>query len=291
VTATDHRTPAGTPPAGAPGPAAATCVFAVRRSPDAGCLTGVPGHAGGGPLHLLELDGGLWAVAQDVPGADFTQEALRERLSDRAVLESCARAHHSVVTAAAADGPVVPLPLATLFTGPARARAALCERRPHLYAALGRVAGRAEWAVKVHVRQGRPAAVRQTAARPLGDPVAGGRGGLGEEGAGRAYLSRLRGRERERRARQDAGLGAARYVHEVAERFAVDSTLRRPHGSEITGRDRPQVLNAAYLVEDGRAADLVAAVRALDGAFSGADVEIEVSGPWVPYSFTGEVGT
>jgi hypothetical protein len=227
-------------------------------------------------VRLLALEGGLWAVVQEVPGADFTEDALLGRLSDRAELESCARAHHAVVTAAAADGPVVPLPLATLFADPDRARAALGEKRPHFHAALDRVAGRAEWAVKAHVRQGAPAGPR-----PPGEPVAGG---------GRAYLSRVRGREGERRTRQDAALGAARHVHEVAERFAVASVRRRPHGPEITGRDRPQVLNAAYLVEDGRAAALVAAVRALDGAFPGTEVEIEVSGPWVPYSFTGGAG-
>jgi hypothetical protein len=268
-------------PVAAPG-TLATCVFAVRRGGPSGSLTGVRGHAAGGHVSLLPLPGGLWAVAQDVPAALFSEEALRARLSDPEQLEACARAHHAVVTAAAADGPVVPLALATLFTDTERAQAALDEQRPRFLAALDRLTGRTEWAVKVHVRHrggpgaDGPAAPEEPAAAPP-EPAA--------STSGRAYLSRVRGRERDRRARQDAALDAARQVHEVAAGFAVASVRRRPHGTEITGRGRVQVLNAAYLVDDAQADRLVAAVRAITGAFARIDAHAEVSGPWVPYSF------
>lgn len=277
MTATDLSRP----PAGAAGKdATATCVFAVRRDDAPERLPESPGHAGGGPVELLALPGGgLQAVVQQVPAADFTQEALRRRLGDPAELECCARAHHAVITAAAAAGPVVPLPLATLFTGADRAVAALADQRPHFLAALDRVTGRAEWAVKVHVGANGAADTADTAgedAAPASVPT----------GAGAAYLARVRGRERDRRARREAVLRVAGHVHEVAAAFAVDAVRRTPHSTAITGRDRPQVLNAAYLVDDTRADELVAAVRALDGTHTGLDVHIEVSGPWVPYSFT-----
>ncbi|WP_322973741.1 GvpL/GvpF family gas vesicle protein [Actinacidiphila yanglinensis] len=251
---------------------AATCVFAVRRCPDRGSLAAVPGHTGGGPLSMLPLDEGLWAVTQEVPAAEFTEDALRSRLADQRQLEESARTHHAVVTAASADGPVVPLPLATLFTDPHRAQAALNDQRPRFLAALDRLTGRTEWAVKVYLRQrgeGRgeaPASSTSTA-----------------EASGQAYLKRVRDRDQQCRARQDAALNAARHVHDVAAGYAVASVQRRPHGPEITGRDRTQTLNAAYLVDDAQAPRLVAAMRALGHAPS--EAEVEVSGPWVPYSF------
>jgi hypothetical protein len=273
MTATDLSRPH----AGAAGAdATATCVFAVRRDDAPERLPGSPGHAGGGPVGLLALPGGgLQAVVQPVPAADFTEEALRRRLGDPAELERCARTHHAVITAAAADGPVVPLPLATLFTGVDRAVAALADQRAHFLAALDHVTGRAEWAVKVHVEPNEPAGSGKDA-----EPAAV------RTGAGAAYLARVRGRERDRRARQEAVLRVAGHVHGVAAAFAVAAVRRTPHSTAITGKDRPQVLNAAYLVDDTRAAELVAAVRALDGTHTGLDVHIEVSGPWVPYSFT-----
>ncbi|MFI0720790.1 GvpL/GvpF family gas vesicle protein [Streptomyces sp. NPDC021224] len=260
------------PPAGT----TATVVFAVRRSGAADQPPGTQGLPGGGPLRLLALPGtALAAVVQAVPAADFTEEALRRRLADARELETCARIHHAVVTAAAAHGPVVPLPLATLFTGDSRAAVALAGQEARFAAALDRVAGRAEWAVKVHVTQA------------LASPDTG-EGSGPDAGTGAAYLARVRGRERERRSRQDAIGQVTRRVHATALSFAAASVRRPPHGAAVTGRERRQVLNAAYLVDEVRAADLVAAVRELAGDRGGLGVHVDVSGPWVPYSFTGE---
>ncbi|BBA95424.1 putative gas vesicle synthesis protein [Actinacidiphila reveromycinica] len=291
MSATDRGPAAYAPAAGA----AATCVFAVRRSGDPGALAGRTGHAGGGPLRLLPLAGSLWAVVQSVPAAEFTQEALRQRLADPLVLENCARSHHAVITAAAEDGPVVPLPLATLFTDERRAVDVLDQQRSHLVGVLDRLTGRAEWAVKVHI--GRPAEARapaRSAPRAVGDRTGAdaatgtgaGTGAGADADAGAAYLTRVRGRERDRRAWQDATLHVAQQVHDTAAALAVAAVRRTPHGPRITGPERHQVLNAAFLVDDARAEELATAVRALHGAFPGLDVHIDVSGPWVPYSFT-----
>jgi hypothetical protein len=277
MTATEPH-PAGGAATAAP-PATAVCVFAVRRdggAPD--WPAGARGYAGGGPLGLLALPGtGLSAVVQEVPAADFSEEALRLRLADPAELERCARAHHAVVTACAAAGPVVPLPLATLFTGSDRAAAALTGQRARFLAALDRVTGRQEWAVKVYAGPaGRSAdAAPAPAERPATGP-------------GAAYLARVRGRERDRQARQDAVLRVTEEVHRAAAGFAAAAVRRPPHGAAATGADRPQVLNAAFLVDEGKAAAMVAAVRALAGARAGLDVRVDVSGPWAPYSFTGD---
>lgn len=268
------------PPSGATAEAAmAVCVFAVRRDGGQELPPHTAGHPGGSPLELVPLPGtGLSAVVQVVPAADFTQEALQRQLGDPLALEACARTHHAVVTAAAAAGPVVPMPLATLFTGRDSAVAALVEQMPRLRAALDRVTGRAEWVVKVHV----PA--------PGVAPTARGEDAGQAALSGAAYLARVRGRERDRQARQEAIRRVAAHVHEVAAAFAVAAVRRPPHGAAITGKDRHQVLNAAFLVDDGRAPELVAAVRALSGTHAGLDARIDVSGPWVPYSFTGERG-
>jgi hypothetical protein len=249
-----------------------TCVFAVCRTGDPAALARAPGHRGGGPVGLLELGGPLRAVTQDVPSSLFAEDALRSRLEDSAELEACVRAHHAVVTAAAAAGPVVPLPLATLFTDAGRAREALTGKRPLFTAVLDRVDGCAEWAVKVYTTQH---GAGPTGAHPTE-----------HTGSGRAYLTRVRERERDRHARQDAALTSAARVHEAVSRLAVDSVGRRPHGTGITGRDRVQVMNGAYLVTHARTAELTSLVTAMrDDPEHGLD--IEATGPWAPYSFTG----
>jgi hypothetical protein len=79
---------------------------------------------------------------------------------------------------------------------------------------------------------------------------------------------------------------AADEVDAALGRLAKAARRLRPHSQELTGERGLQVLNAAYLVAAHRSGEVTALVRSLDRP--GAAVRIEVSGPWVPYSFAGE---
>ncbi|MGW7223785.1 GvpL/GvpF family gas vesicle protein, partial [Streptomyces sp. NPDC054826] len=159
-----------------PEPDGLVCAFAVTRTPpDGAALAAAAGHEEGGPLRVLRA-GTLSLVVQDVPAALFGREALTERLNRPEDLERCARAHHRGVEAAygGGRGPVVPLPLATLYRGDDSARQALAGREALLGTLLDRLRDRTEWAVKVH-------------AAPAPAP---GRTGDAAAAGGRSYLSR-----------------------------------------------------------------------------------------------------
>lgn len=269
-----------------------TCVFAVCENGGDAAAADWAGHPEAAAPYLLALGGEdgagdgppLWALAQDVPAARFSEEALRLRFADQADLELCARAHHAAVNAAAAVGPIVPLPLATLFKDRARARVALSERAGQFREVLDRVRGRAEWAVKVYAA---PAGTSPAAPTPAPSRAGGSRAAVtATPDAGRAYLERVRSRQRERETKQETALSDAARVDEALCALADDVVRRRPHGPEITGRDRTQILNAAYLIDQARTGELHAAVAALTEDPSTAG-RIDVSGPWVPYSFSG----
>ncbi|MET8677848.1 GvpL/GvpF family gas vesicle protein [Streptomyces sp. NPDC004647] len=288
MTATSCRADSATA-ATAGAPATATYVYAVCRDCDPAVLEGLAGQGGGSPVRLLAA-GSLTAVVQDVSAEEFSESSLQQRLADRDELERCARAHHAVVTAAAAAGPAVPLPLATLYLGDERARTALLESEGQFRVALERIAGRVEWGVKVYAVQPQPqphpqpvpaAAPAPPTARAAERPPK--RTTAPEPGAGRAYLDRVRGRQQARELRYDAALRAAETVDATLRGIAVAARRLRPHGAESTGDRRTQVLNAAYLVAAGRDHELAAALEPLR---QDTGVQIEISGPWVPYSFT-----
>ncbi|MER6144126.1 GvpL/GvpF family gas vesicle protein [Streptomyces sparsogenes] len=264
--------------------------FAVCRRCDPAALAGVPGLDASAPVRTLAA-GPLTAVVQDVPAADFAEDALRQRLTDREELERCARAHHEVIMAASAVTPTVPLPFATLYLGDARVRAALREKEESFLAALGRLTGRVEWGVKVYTAPAppdSPAPLDSPAPSPARSPgdapgtPAGTAPGT-PTGSGRAYLERVRGRRQLHERRQNAALQAAERVDAVVRGLAVAARRLRPHGVEVTGAHRTHVLNAAYLVDSARADELRATLEALRREET--DVQIELSGPWAPYSF------
>ncbi|WP_406099034.1 GvpL/GvpF family gas vesicle protein [Streptomyces sp. NBC_01013] len=256
-------------------------VYAICRTEEPLALDMVAGITDGEPVRSLAV-GSLTAVVQTVRAAEFTDEAWQERLSDEIELERCARAHHAVVSAVAGHAPTVPLPLATLYHGENRARSALNDEAARFHTALERIAHHAEWGVKVYAPSppggGRDAPVRRPSA-----PVDRGRPA---PGAGRAYLERKRSQQAQREQRQGDSLRIAEVVDEDVSRIATASRRLRPHSHGAVGGHRVQVLNATYLVAEHRSAALqvlAARLRERTGA------EIEISGPWVPYSFVGEV--
>lgn len=257
----------------------AICVFAVCPRGAARALDGVPGHAqAAGPVRALDA-GPLTAIAQAVPLDVFGPDELPRRLSEPAVLEAFARAHHAVVETVAAAAPTVPLPLATLYHGEERARAALLADGSRLLAVLDRVAGRQEWGVKLSLAGPTPSASPSPPASPCPPPPASGPT-ASAAGSGRAYLDRVRGRQQARERFQRAAADAAERVHAALHRIAAASRRLRLREAEV--------LNAAYLLDSHRARELndrVAALRRDAGLVEG--VRIEVTGPWAPYSFAG----
>ncbi|MFJ6070571.1 GvpL/GvpF family gas vesicle protein [Streptomyces sp. NPDC093065] len=250
------------------------CAFAVTRTPpDPAALAAARGHEEGGPLRVLSA-GGLCLVVQDVPAALFDEEALTERLNRPADLERCARAHHRGVEAAAGRGPVVPLPMATLYRGDLTAARAVTARQPVLDTLLDRLRDRTEWAVKVHAADAPSGAAPDTGA-PTGSGGAGGR----------AYLSRVSARRRDRRSAHDKALAEAEAVDAELRRYAVAATRHRPQSERLTGRRAPQLLNIAYLVEDARRPAFAEALARLTADGRHPAVRVDASGPWIPYSF------
>ncbi|NKI42308.1 GvpL/GvpF family gas vesicle protein [Streptomyces physcomitrii] len=306
-----------------PGEELATYVFAVcRRRVREAAFAGLPGLAEGAPdrpehpVRTLRF-GALTAVVQHVPAARFTEEAWQQRLADIRELERCARAHHAVVTVAAAGGPAAPLALGTLYHGDDRARAALESDAERFHAALDRIDGHVEWGVKAYVAAGSSSATATAGTSTGGEAGAGAspRTGTGTDvsprtgtgagtgadarggsrtgtrtgtggGAGRAYLERKRGAHRDRAQRHERALRLGEEVDAELTGLARAGRRLRAHSQEFTGRERLQVLNATYLVAAEREAELRARVESLRHR-TGA--RIEVSGPWVPYSFAGEV--
>ncbi len=241
---------------------------------------GVRGVAGT-PVRTVR-QGELAALVGAVPGADFTEQALRERLEELAWLEATARAHQGVVDAAASPGPVLPLRLATVYRDEDGVRAMLSESGERFAEALAKLDGRVEWGVKVYATRPAepPARTPAPATATASVPTVGA-------ATGRDYLRR---RRRERDAREsdwEQAAELARQVHEALRGHAESSRLHRPQDARLSGTADPNVLNAAYLVPRGEADGFAARVKAL--AASAPRARVELTGPWAPYSFAADV--
>ncbi|MFC9293978.1 GvpL/GvpF family gas vesicle protein [Streptomyces sp. NPDC057011] len=242
------------------------------------CVDGI-GGVGGGPGLRVIGDGVVAAVAEPVDPADFDEGALRGRLEDLDWLSTLARAHHRVVAAVGRSRTTVPLRLATVCRGEEGVLRLLAEGRDRLCRALARVEGAEEWGVKLYAAAPDGAA----AGRPGPDPGPGS-----GAAAGREYLQRRLGDRRRREARAGLAARTAEQLHGRLAAQAAGAVLHPPQQARLSGAVGTNVLNAAYLVpREGRQAFL-AGVPGPDALPPG--LHVDVTGPWVPYSFTQDPG-
>ncbi|MEQ4715215.1 GvpL/GvpF family gas vesicle protein [Nonomuraea sp. B19D2] len=254
-----------------------TYVYAVARSA-VECPDGV------GPVRTI-AGAGLVAYVSTVPLAEFGEEPLRRSLEDLDWLAVTARAHHHVVEAVAAATPTAPVRLVTVYAGDDQVRDLLERRRDDFLEVLSRVTGRREWGVKVYVSPGAsPPETRngdEGAASPAvaedDEAVAGS-----VRKPGTAYLQRRRASLRDREQTRRQLVGRADHIHTTLSALAVASCRHRAQDPQLSGRKEVMLLNGAYLVDEGRDEEFAATARGLGGE----GVEVRVTGPWAPYSFT-----
>lgn len=226
------------------------------------------------PVRLVRA-GDLAAAVGPVPLREFGEEALRRNLEDLGWLEAKARSHHQVIAAFAEADAFVPMQLAVIYADEERVRQMLTESEAELSASLTRLSGRSEWGVKVFAD--RPSQ------RPSSDASA-------EEAptSGTAYLTRRRADLATREEARNSLAATAEEIYHSFRRLAVAGRRHAPQDPQLSGDPREMLLNAAYLVDDGRSEEFASAVTALGDTHA---VEIELTGPWPPYSFSGEAPT
>ena len=213
------------------------------------------------------VEGALTAVVASVDRKRFSENAIREHMEDLEWLEKLARMHHEVVDRIAQNHSIAPVRMATVYLGDAGVRELLDDRHAELAATLDRVRGRSEWGVKGYATPANDASEEEPASS--------------SDAPGTAYLLRRR-TQRDRTARRRQGLvGAADDAHTQLAEVAAASRRYPLQDSRLSGRTEPMILNATYLVDYAA----VALFEERVGALSTVDLQLELTGPWAPYSF------
>ncbi|WP_067803463.1 GvpL/GvpF family gas vesicle protein [Actinomadura formosensis] len=270
----------------------AVYLYGVARGLDPATLHDAAGVAGA-PVRGV-VAGELTALVSTVALADYGEAALRANLEDLGWLEATARAHHDVVGRAAHAAPTAPVRIATIYRDDARVAEVLAAQGERFTRVLDLISGRSEWGVKAYAD---PEALRgdtggdtpdpggglAPSAEPPTGPQPGSPPGGPSAGVGTAYLRR---RQQERRRRADAGRRVREQidaVHAELAGHAVASRHHPPQDPRLSGRPGTQILNVAYLLDEEQVEGFLAVTRATEEQLVG--IEVEVTGPWPPYSF------
>ena len=245
-------------------------LYGIGRGLDPEVLADVSGVAGS-PVRLLDEEG-LTGVVSTVPLSDFGEEGLRRHLEDLRWVETVARAHNAVVERCFPAGAIAPVSLATVCFDDASVRSRIRRWHDEVDQVLERVHGRSEVGVKAF----------GTPALPANEPARVAPAAAGGEGAGAAYLRRRQAETDRSRALSERAAEVAATLHTELAGHSAASRRHPPQDPRLTGRP-DMLLNGAYLVDDVALEDFARLVHEAAARWPG--VEVELTGPWPPYSF------
>ncbi len=248
----------------------ASYVYGIVRSERRPSLQGVPrGLPGTGAVRLIEGGRDLWLIVADAPLPKYGSEAIERGLRDLDWVSQRAVAHEAVLRHFARQVTTVPMRLLTLFRSDDRAKDHVQASSKPLSRVLSRIEGCEEWGVRVTATPAsRPPEVRA----------------LSGTDAGRRFL------ERKRSLRQVAHRTAASAPRTAAKVLRQLARLARGHRRLpiVTGGGESRLLlDAAFLVPQGKGRAFRAAVARAAAAGTKQGVRVSLSGPWPPYNFVG----
>ncbi|MGH8868338.1 MAG: GvpL/GvpF family gas vesicle protein [Actinomycetes bacterium] len=255
-----------------PTPTRATYVYAVSRA-DVPTPT-VLGLDGRTPVETVAYDGVALLVSMIDPG--LLDGIADEPVTETGRLATLARRHDGVVTAAFAQAPVLPLRFGTVLRDRVAAEQLVRQRHAQLDGELSRLSGHAEYGVRV-VASGDTDEREEDAVPARTAPLVGQDE---SEDRGTSYLARRRHELTEREQRRERTTEALdRALRPVRER-AADSVAAEPE------RYRDGVVHeSAYLVAQARAETFQSAVTRAATDLRTVGLDIELAGPWPPYTF------
>ena len=238
---------------------------------------GLDGHA-----VRTVVEGDLAALISSLDAAQYSPELLDAKAADLAWLGPRAQAHDAVVTWANDPGPVVPLPMWTLFGSEAGVNGMLAARAREVRSTLARIAGSDEYSLRMFAK---PAEVRASLAL-IAPELGEAERALAAAPPGQRYLLERKLEAQKKELLRSAAENVAARVYEEVRTTAADS-LAQPLPRASAVADAQAVLNAVFLVRRDsfetfrqRVSDMVAENR-------GRGFHVEFTGPWPAYHFVG----
>ena len=233
----------------------------------------------------LEAEGGVAALVSVLRGPNYAPNAIETSSGDVEWLGPRAVAHDRVLTWASDHGPVVPMPMFSLFSGRDAVHAMLRERGDELRDALARVARGREYALRVF----RVDAEMLSAVATLSPRLRELSASAAAASPGQRYLLE-RKLDAERRTEMRG------VTREIVDAIADDlsrhslATVRPaiPRADAADGASLgTMVLNAAFLVAPSALADFQKTLTGLAERHEANGLRFDFTGPWPPYHFVG----
>jgi hypothetical protein len=233
----------------------------------------------------LEANEGVAALVSVLDENRYAPAALETNSGDVEWLSPRAVAHDRVLTWASDHGPVVPLPMFSLFSGPEAVRTMLHDRAQQLSSTLARVARGREYALRVY-RIDAELLGAVTSLSPRLEEMA--RAAASASPGQRYLLERKLDGEKKIEMRAVSQRIVDEIVASLTPRAEKMARSPVPRGVDADAARGTMVLNAAFLIAADRLTDFQRTLTSLVTQHDAHGFRFDFTGPWPPYHFVNE---
>ena len=262
-------------------------LYCIREKTENAPEIHIKGIDGEGETYTL-LFRDLEAVVSRVSSEEFASEEIqRKAQEDLNWIKEKAVIHEKVVEEAMRkNGKIlnlIPMRFGTIFQDKVRLEETLKKDYSRVEEVLERIRGKQEWSVKVYL--GDREKFKQTT-KKNNETIVEKEKEIASLPEGMAFFVEEEFKEVISKEVEKELDHITEEIFESLKKQAAASVKGKILEKELTGRQEPMVLNAAYLIPEGNIEDFKKEAEDLNHKMQGKGFFIEYSGPWPAYSFT-----
>jgi hypothetical protein len=245
-----------------------------------------PAGVDDGAVRSIEA-GGLAAVVSPVDATVYSAERVEAHTENVAWVAPRATAHDAVVTWIGDRGPVIPLPIFTLFRDEDRVRTMLHERGAHLQATMQRVGAGEEYGLRIF----RLDETLMQYVGKLSSRVEALERQAREATPGQRYLIERKLETERRSESRRVASDVAQHAYATLAPLALESVREALPAKGRDGTTDIAVLNAYFLIPRGKLDAFQQALTDIVQEHAAHGFRFDFTGPWPPYHFVrGDAG-
>ncbi len=225
---------------------------------------------------------GLYAVVNIVSTDEFSEGNLRKNLADLEWIKKKAVIHEKVIETVMKDSCVIPFKFGTIFNTEENLKIMLKKHINKFKAALKYLEGKEEWGLKIYCEEDKlkENLVQQDKELLKLDTE------INSALPGKAFILKKKKTELLNIIVNKKLNESGQDSFERLKQYSVSSGINKLLSEEVTERKDEMILNAVFLIDKNKAADLMDTVEVLKAAYAGQGLSFDCTGPWPPYNFT-----
>jgi len=225
--------------------------------------------------------GEYYVLVKNVSPDEFSEENLKKKFADLSWIEKNARDHIEVISQIMKSCTVIPFKFGTIYKSEEGLGKFISDYSDSLKENLVNIEGKEEWSVKIYFDSkvlNKQIAEHSENIRNIEQQIL-------ESLPGKAFLLKKKKTELIKKEVEKIIKNCGQTCYDEFKNISELSRINNLLPKELTERSDDMILNTSFFIKKQRVADFVNAVDLLQGKYNNIGFDIDVSGPWPPFSF------